>query len=49
MRFMGGGERINYPGKVATPAAEMLVAKMLVNSVLSMKGVWFMTMNIFNF
>jgi len=26
-RFTVGGERINYPGKVATPTVEMLVAK----------------------
>jgi hypothetical protein len=38
MQFMVGGDRINYPGKVATPAAEMLVDKMLVNSVISKKG-----------
>ncbi len=25
--FTVGGDRINYPGKVATPTAEMLVAK----------------------
>lgn len=28
-RFTVGGDRINYPGEVATPTAEMLVAKML--------------------
>ena len=27
MRFTVGGDRINYPGKVATPTAEMLVTK----------------------
>ena len=26
-RFTVGGDRINYPGEVATPTAEMLVAK----------------------
>jgi hypothetical protein len=46
---MVGGNRINYPGKVATPTAEMLVAKMLFNSVISMKGARFMTMDISNF
>jgi len=30
-----GGDRINYPGAVAHPTAEMLVAKMLFNSVIS--------------
>jgi hypothetical protein len=49
MQFTVGGNRINYPSKVATPTAETLVAKMLFNSVISTKGAWFMTMNIFNF
>jgi hypothetical protein len=48
-RFTVGGDRINYPGKVATPTAEMLVAKMLFNSVISTKGAHFMTMDISNF
>jgi hypothetical protein len=49
MQFTVGGNRINYPGKVATPTAEMLVAKMLFNSVISTKGAQFMTMDISNF
>jgi hypothetical protein len=49
MRFMVGGNRINYPGKVATLTTEMLVAKMLFNSVISTKGARFMTMDISNF
>ena len=49
MGFTVGGNRINYSGKVATPTAEMLVAKMLFNSVISMKGARFMTMDISNF
>jgi hypothetical protein len=49
MQFTVGGDRINYPGEVATPTAEMLVAKMLFNSVISMKGAQFMTMDIANF
>jgi hypothetical protein len=49
MQFMVGGDTINYPGKVATPTAEMLVAKMLFNCVISMKGAQFMTMDISNF
>ena len=48
-RFTVGGDRINYPGEVATPTAEMLVAKMLFNSVISTKGAKFMTMDISNF
>ena len=34
-RFVVGGDRINYPGEVATPTADMLVAKLLFNSVVS--------------
>ena len=48
-RFTVGGDRINYPGAVATPTAEMLVAKMLFNSVISTPGARFMTMDISNF
>ena len=44
-----GGDRIYYPGAVATPTAEMLVAKMLFNSVISTKDARFMTMDISNF
>jgi hypothetical protein len=31
-RFTAGGYKINYPGEVATPTAEMLVAKILINT-----------------
>jgi len=48
-RFVVGGNKINYPGKVATPTAEMLVAKLLFNSVISTQGARFMTMDIANF
>jgi hypothetical protein len=37
-RFTVGGDRINYPGTVATPTADMLVTKLLFNSVISTKG-----------
>jgi hypothetical protein len=43
---MVGGDRINYPGEVATPTAEMLVAKMLFNSVISIREARFMKMDI---
>jgi hypothetical protein len=33
-RFMVGRDKINYPGEVATPTADMLVAKMLFNSII---------------
>jgi hypothetical protein len=48
-RFVVGGNRINYPGKVATPTAEMLVTKLLFNSVISTQGARFMTIDIMNF
>ena len=47
-RFTVGGDRINYPDEVATPTAEMLVPKMIFNSVISTKGAKFMTMDISN-
>ncbi len=47
-RFTVGGDRINYPGEVATPTADMLVAKMLFNSIISTRGAQFMTMDISN-
>ncbi len=48
-QFTVGGDRINYLCKVTTPTAEMLVAKMLFNSVISTKGACFMTMDISKF
>jgi len=48
-QFTVGGDRINYLGKVATPTLEILVAKMLFNSVISTKGAHFMTKDIFIF
>ena len=44
-----GGDRTNYTGEVATPTTEMLVAKLLFNSVMSTKGAQFMTVDISNF
>ena len=48
-RIVVGGDRTNYTGEVATPTAEMLVAKLLFNSVISTKGARFMTADISNF
>ncbi|KAL7475485.1 hypothetical protein ACHAW6_001397 [Cyclotella cf. meneghiniana] len=48
-RFVAGGDQGNGPYKVATPTAKMLVAKILFNSVISMPGACFMTMDISNF
>ena len=47
--FVVRGNRINYPGEVATPTAEMLVATLLFNSVISTHGARFMTMDNANF
>ena len=47
-RFTIGGNGINYPGEVATPTADLLVAKMLFNSTIS-PGAKCMTMDISNF
>ena len=44
--FTVGGDRINYSGEVATPTAEMLITKLLFNSVISTPGAKFMTMGI---
>lgn len=46
--FMGGNQ-INFTGKVVTSIANMLVAKLLFNSVVSTKSARFMTINISNF
>ena len=43
---MVGGDRINHPGEVATPTADMMVAKLLFNSVVSTKDAKFTTMDI---
>ena len=49
MRFTVGGDRINYSGEVATPTADMLVTKLLLNNVIFTKNARFMTMDISNF
>ena len=48
-RFTVGGDKIDYPGEVDTTTADILVAKILFNSLISTKVAWFMTINIFNF
>ena len=37
-RLTVGGDRINYPEDVGTPTADMLLVKLLLNSVISTKG-----------
>ena len=48
-RFTVDGDRINYHSAIATPTEEMLVAKILFNSIISTKDAKFMTIDISNF
>ena len=47
-RLTVGGDRIDYPGEVATPMADMLLAKIIFNSVTGTEGARFMTIDISN-
>jgi hypothetical protein len=49
VRITVGGDRINYPGDVGTPTADMLLVKLLFNSVISTKDAKFMSLDISNF
>ena len=48
-RVTVGGDQIDYPGELATPTADMLVSKLLFNSVIFTKGAKFMTIDISKF
>ena len=50
-RLTVGGDIINYPGGFDTPSSDMLLMKMLVNSVISKTGAKYMIVyiNIFYF
>jgi len=48
-RLTLGGNRIKYPGDVGTPTTDMLLFKILLNSVVSTPGAKFMTIDISNF
>ena len=48
-RMTAGGNRINYPGEVGTPTAEMALVKVLWNSVISTKNARYMTMDLKDF
>ena len=48
-RFTVGSNQINYTGEVATPTADMLVAKLIFNSVVSNPGEKLMTIDISKF
>ena len=47
--FTVGGDKIEYPGEVATLTADMLVAKIFFNGIISTKEAPFMTIDISNF
>ena len=44
-----GGNRINYNGKVGTPISELLLIKIMLNSVISATYAKFVTIDISNF
>ena len=48
-RLTLGGNLVNYPGEVGTPTADMLLIKIMLNSVLSTPGAKFMGIDISNF
>ena len=48
IRITVGGNKINCPGNVSTPTADLLTVKLLLNSVISTKGAKFMTVDIAN-
>ena len=48
-RLTIGGNRINYPGEVGTPTADMLLVKIMLNSVVSTMNAKFMSIDISNF
>eukprot|EP01082_Thalassiosira_pseudonana_P012372 g11214.t1 g11214 contig5:382941-386300(-) len=48
-RLTMGGDRINYPGEVGTPTADLLLVKILFNSIISTHGARCMTADIKNF
>ena len=48
-RLTVGGDMINYPGDCATPTADLLTVKLLINSTISALGAKFYTVDIKNF
>ncbi len=45
-RLTVGGDKINYPGDCGTPTADLTLVKIHINSVISMVGAGYMTVNI---
>jgi hypothetical protein len=44
-----GGDRLDYPGEVATKTADLPVTKVIINSVISTKAALYMNMDIKNY
>jgi hypothetical protein len=49
VRMTVGGDRIEYPGEVATKTADLTVTKAIINSVCSTKAALYMNMDIKNY
>ncbi len=47
--MVAGGDRLHYPGNAGTPTANLLIIKILINSIISTAGAKFMTMDIKDF
>ena len=46
---MAGGDRVNYLGDAGTPTADLLIVKILLNSIISTANAKFMTIDIKDF
>ncbi len=48
-RLVAGGDRAHYPFDAGTPTADLLIVKLLINSIISTPGARFFTTDIKNF
>jgi hypothetical protein len=48
-RLVTGGDRVHYPCNAGTPTADLLIVKLLINSMISTPGARFFTIDIKNF
>jgi hypothetical protein len=48
-RLVAGGDRLNYPANASPPTTDLLTIKLLINSIISMPGTKFMTIDIKDF
>ncbi len=47
--MVAGGDRVHFPGNAGTPTTNLLIIKILINSIISTAGTKFMTMDIKDF